>query len=72
MALTSDEIGIDLRAQRDALIANENARSYPPVAAPAFNKAPHFVLRLAAERTGRLLRRGGSGHLAASIRYGWL
>jgi hypothetical protein len=44
-------IRIDFRAQRDALIADENARCCRRLSAPTFNEGPYFVLRLTAERT---------------------
>jgi hypothetical protein len=64
-----NRVSKDLRAERDAFIADENAgrRWILARSAAPFNEASHFVLRLIAERTRQLLRRGGSGHLAGSI-----
>jgi hypothetical protein len=65
----ANRVSIDLRAERDAFITDENAtfRRAPRARAAPFNEAPHVVRRLTAERTRQLLRRGGSGHLAGSI-----
>jgi hypothetical protein len=62
----ANRFSIDLRAERDAFIADENAtlrraRRAPSAHAPPFNEAPHIVLRLTAERTRQLLRRDGWG-----------
>jgi hypothetical protein len=63
----TQEISIDLRAERDTLIADENAHGCPSVTAPSFNEAPYFLLRLTAERaTDRCV---GVGHLGGLPRW---
>jgi hypothetical protein len=57
----ANRVGIDVRAERDAFIADEHAtprRARRARAAP-FTEASYVVLRLTAERTRHLLRHSG-------------